>query len=296
MKMNKLSTLLILVFTLDHSVSFASGDSSKRVFISEAFIFGGGVDGKPEMSGLYDFRTLAPGSLLLKSDFSNFSKYPIEVSAYSSMLNFGIGLSRRHKPGSGILRIAASVAGGRNIYGYYFSNRSYRIDTLVSQRTGANTYIDSVVRETYDFSYSSGLLQIDLSLIWRSRNRNKLTLFGGAGISAGAGISTGTNINHTISAVGRSNVNVYYGIDNNYQSESEYFRNKAQTAASAYFPFGLDYRLSKKHGFWKQLHVFHESRFRIDYYNIPEIDKGIITRYSSSIGIRYNIGANTTNP
>lgn len=296
MKMTKSITLLILVFTIAPSILSAASDSSKRIIISEAYIFGGSVTGKSEISGLYDLKTLAPSSQLLKSDFSNFNKYPIAFSGYSSILNFGIGISRLDKPGSGILRIAGSVSGGRNINGYYFNNRSYRIDTLVSQRTGEMTFIDSLVRETYDFSYSSSLVQIDVSLIWRTRNRNKLTLFGGAGITAGAGISTGTNIKHMIISEGRSNVNTYYRTDNNYKSESEFFRNKSQTAAAAYFPFGLDYRLSKKHGFWKHLHIFHESRFRIEYYNIPEINKGILTRYSSSFGIRYNIGANTTNP
>ena len=75
---------------------------------------------------------------------------------------------------------------------------------------------------------------------------------------------------------------------------TERVQNKAQVRAALFIPMGLDFKLCKKNSFWKHLHLFQETRFKIEYRSVPElkIHSGLGASYSFMFGWKYDIGGN----
>lgn len=265
-------------------------DSSKRFRINEAFLMGGTSVSQNDVVSIFDFKKLAPSSVLLQSNFDNFEKFQFESFGIYSMLACGIGFQKADRPGRPTFRIALNIGSGKSIEGNYHRNASYVVDTFISTSTGERIYEDSTIYENYRFNFFSRIISFDMSVLWRTQNKNKFTLFGGIGFSAGLSDISKTKISHRFYSYRRAPFGQYNMQKSYYHLEEvETYDNKTQTQYVAYIPFGIDYRLSKKSDFWKQIHLFYEGRIRIEYYEIPELYTNTQFAFGSNIGVRVKL-------
>ena len=254
-----------------------------RFKLSEFNLSFGTVRGsRPERIALSDFQKLAPGSALLASDFSGFSSRGFYHFKDMNQLQVSAGLRNTRKAHGAVYRFGFSYGSGQHADAYYHQYEQFLKDTLISPST-KRIYIDSIHGENYDFASRAMLLQIDLSAIWRSHKPNKMTLFGGIGFSGGASLWAETALSHKEYSI------LKYSGEHSYNENNitEQFTNQGQMILAVYLPFGIDYRLSKKHSFWKDLHLFQETRLRLQYYKLPELSAKTDGNYLMSVGIRY---------
>lgn len=272
----------------------ASADSSRKFSISEAFIMGGGSGQAGAPGTLENFRKLCPNSPTLMQNFNDYYPYSPYNSSGNGFFTLGIGMRQKKKENGPTIRVGLMYMQGTSIIGGYFKANSYPVDTLVSAQTGKKTYVDSIVTDQYHFRHSSNHLRLEISSVWRTTPRHKMRLYGGIGISAGFSLNSQTTISR--SKVSRYSISPYYYYGYPYQNmdygnfTQEVVRNKMQTFAGVFCPFGLDYNLSKKKSsFWNKLNLFLEFRAQIGYTKIPEIRTVVQAYMQSGFGLRIAI-------
>ncbi len=276
----------LLMFFLSLGSLKASNDSSK-IKVVDAYLLGGGYSGNSTVLAIQDYRSYLPQSDILKKDFGNFSSHYLAVENEAAFFNLGIGLKFNGDKGP-TMRIGMNLGSGNYISGSYYNETYKHIDTLVSPRTGATTYIDSVHTEAYNFSTNSDMIQLDLACIWRTRNANKMTFFGGFGAFYGGSFNVYTSLNYysrkRISSDRYNNTSYMPG---ELKTESESFKNPNHVSFGVYIPFGLDYKLSKTNEFWKHIHFVSEGRIRVQKYNFKGYKSETSMPFNIMFGIRY---------
>lgn len=281
-------SLILSLLTLN-PINADTTELKPRFRLSEFNLSFGTVHGnRPDRIALSDFQKLAPGSALLASDFATYRGSGFYHYKDLYLLQVSAGLKNTLKANGPVYRFGFSFGSGQRAEGSYSRYNSIIIDTLVSPRTGHRVYIDSSSSSYYAFSAVNVLLQIDLSAIWRSRNPNKLTFFGGAGVCGGLSLWSASNLEHTeYSRV--SGAGMYYSGRQSatFKTVFEQINGKQHSILAVYLPFGIDYRLSKKHSFWKNLHLFQETRLRLQYYKFPELSAETEANFFMSMGLRY---------
>ncbi|MCC6817784.1 MAG: hypothetical protein IT245_02690 [Bacteroidia bacterium] len=260
----------------------ASIDSSKSKII-DAYLLGGGYSNNTTSITLQEFQAYNPDSKLLLSNFSNMTSYGISLYNEAAMFNLAVGAKFFGENGP-TLRTGICIGSGSYIQGGYYSNEKKHIDTLISPRTGATAYIDSIFVKSYNFNTRSDLMQLDVAFIWRTHNNNKMTVFGGFGGFVGGSFNVFTEISH----FERKYLSTESPYINSYSnSKIESFKNKNHLSYGAYIPFGLDYKISKQNEFWSHFHLVFESRIRLQYYKVSGINSNVTLPYNAMFGLRY---------
>jgi hypothetical protein len=244
---------------------------------------------------------LAPQSELLSSNLLDFSQSGGRVfnggAALSVMLGFKFSdkerTSYRANP---LLRLGFSYSSGSYLSNNTFNEFRFPYDTLTSNQTGEQVYVDSVISRSSGANYRSDQIRFNGSLIFRTNPEARWSLYSGIGITAGVSLNATTDIYYTTNLgteTVNSNDNGYgngygYGYENNSSSEtiSESYRNNTNFGFSAYVPFGIDFRLGKKREFWKRLHLFYEIKPEISVVSIPELYTITSARLQQGVGIR----------
>ncbi|MBL7835888.1 MAG: hypothetical protein JNM67_00080, partial [Bacteroidetes bacterium] len=218
---------------------------------------------------------------------SGFKNNYLSVQNEAAFMNLGIGLKFREEKGPTI-RIGMNIGSGNSIVGSYYRDTYKHIDTLVSPRTGATTYIDSIHSEAYNFSTNSDMMQIDLACIWRTKNNNKMTLFGGIGGFYGGSFNVYTSLNYySRTRISSDRYNNTQYSPGQLSTKSESFKNPNHISYGIYIPFGLDYKISKTNEFWKHMHFVTEGRVRIQKYNFKGYMSETSMPFNIMFGIRY---------
>lgn len=280
---------IIVFFSICMHSQAGTNDSSKRIYVSEGFISGGAYGQTNPEGTLKNFRGLAPGSTLLLQNYAGYHEYSSGSNGQGNpMIILGIGLRSKCKTNSATYRFAVGYGLLTDMEGQYYTTNKFRIDTLTSSRTGQNVYIDSTVDERYTFAHYSRILKLDVSVIWRTSAKQKTKLFAGIGCFAGTSLYSETRIEYSkINRVNYPSNNYYFGPGLTNQKISETYHQKSQTMAAIYCPFGIDYQLSKKSDFFKNLNLFLELRTQLYYKKIPELGKTIQGGLQVNIGLRY---------
>lgn len=281
-------SLALSLLTLN-TINADTTELKPRFRLSEFNLSFGTVHGsRPDRIALSDFQKLAPGSALLASDFSGYNSSGYYHYKDMNQLQVSAGLRNTRKAHGAVYRFGFSAGSGQHAEASYNRYRTFLTDTLISPRTGNTVYVDSISSKQYGFASRAMLLQIDLSAIWRSRNPNKLTLFGGVGFSGGVSLWSETDLGFTEYSDVRGAGMYYSGMrSSSFSKVSEQFSGKQHSIMAVYLPFGIDYRLSKKHSFWKDLHLFQETRLRLQYYKFPELSAETEANFFMSMGLRY---------
>ncbi len=268
----------------------------KRVSVHD-FYFQPGLLGQANAIGeLSDFKTLAPQSVLLKNNVSDFQQSSGFNYDASTMLSVMLGLQfsdkqkTRYKPNP-LLRLGFSYFSATNVTAGLYKETRKPYDTLTSAQTGQVTYIDSVTTRSYNMNYASQQLRLDGSLIFRTNPESRWSLFAGIGITAGLSINANTTISYSkydISQIRYADEtppssSSYYNSNN---GKTENYRNKTNFGFSAYIPAGVDFRIGKKREFWKRTHLYYELRPGINTIAIPELRAITGASFQQGIGLR----------
>lgn len=287
MKTSNLLSAVILV-TVSFSVfgQEQQPKTLKRIIIHDLYIQAGLFSERNTNGALTDFKTLAPQSVLLNNNLTDYSQSGgfslTSNTTFSAML--GLQFSDKQKTAyktNPLLRLGISYFSGTSLTVSLYKVDRKTYDTLRSAQTGQTVYLDSVTTKSYGMNYSSEQLRFDGSLIFRTNPEARWSLFAGIGITAGLSINAYTDIYYskfdrieTRYPNGNNSSSYYFssyyysGTDNH---KTEKYRNKNNFGLSTYIPMGIDFRIGKKREFWKRTHLFYELRPGINITSIPEL-------------------------
>ncbi|HIA37638.1 MAG TPA: hypothetical protein EYN89_13130 [Flavobacteriales bacterium] len=289
--------VILLMFTSSINAQEEQLKTAKRVSISDIFIQTGttAFPGRSIFGSLTDFRMLAPQSVLLNSDFSDYSSSSLYESTQAHSMMMGLKFRVKEDPSkesNSQLRIGLSYFSGTTRGFFYKDSERKTFDTLVSNQTGQVYYIDSITSESTSMDYSSEQLRFEGSLLFSTDQAARWSFFTGIGFSAGISINTQTDVNKLITTYQEINGKTYYNGENlNSSSErdNEQFRNKGNFGASAYIPIGIDFRIGKKGELCKRTHLFYELRPNINITSIPELRTYANTNIQHGIGLKFTM-------
>ena len=147
-------------------------------------------------------------------------------------------------------------------------------DTLTSNQTGEQVFVDSVKRSTYWVDHYGERFGLNASLIWRTQGR--WSLFGGVGSVGGLILNSRTDVSKA----------VYEGVENattngttGYEHTGAFGRNDAQESFrngtgwwfAGQIPLGLDFQISRGGSFWNRVHLYYELRPQLLLQHTPEL-------------------------
>lgn len=209
-------------------------------------------------------------------------------------LNLSLGLKIRNKETneyfkSPVLRLGLQYRTITAASSYSRIKNTYRVDTLIAASSNSTVYVDSVSDVSLDINKRTELINLDVSVIFRTDTSKLWSLYGGAGLSTGVSINSYTEVNVQDNSYYQfsgdyspeSNGNSFYM--NRWENNYERHENKANFMANIYFPIGIDVRLGQKTAFWRRLHLFYEARPGVSMLTVPEL--GTVTRFSVMHGM-----------
>jgi len=286
-----------LMFTSPINAQEEKQKTAKRVSISDIFIQTGktAFSGRSISGSLTHFKMLAPQSVLLNNDFSDYSSSNLYKSSQTHSMMLGLKFRDKEDPSkesNSQLRLGLSYFSGTTGGSFHKGSERKTFDTLVSNQTGQVYYIDSITSESTSMAYSSEQLRFEGSLLFSTDQAARWSFFTGIGFSAGLSINSQTDVNKTIITYQEINGKTYYNGENlNSSSEwdNEKFRNKSNFGASAYIPIGIDFRIGKKGELCKRTHLFYEIRPNINITSIPELRTYSNTNIQHGIGLKFTV-------
>lgn len=261
-------------------ISFAQNETEKiknsgsKFKISEISVYGGALLNKSILSSSNDIQNLSTNSQLLPKDLSEYKYYSLsDLQSFPSIaIQIAAKLTKNRK-----LRFGIAYSDGVSTSAYYLKEDVSYLDTLYPTNSAQAVYVDSIYSSHYSISKISQNINLEASYLTSTNPESRFSLYTGLGLSIGISLDTQTRISHTqanyleYSVASGTYSSIYDNKFDNYNTESEKIKSKANFNASAFVPLGLDFRLSKKSEFWKMIHLFAESRPGLTFTNVPEI-------------------------
>ncbi|MBK7964412.1 MAG: hypothetical protein IPK10_03275 [Bacteroidetes bacterium] len=298
---NEKTKALLFLILLSASISYSQVGNeidSDSASISEVFLVFGGATGVSTVENLRDFRRMAPSSLLLKEDLSDYSSYPsnewFSHQYFGVMVGFIPGKkNRKAKKYSPLIRVGLSYENADYFDNYYSKSTSLRFDTLYNSQGQSIYYRDSVNYKSTSMYYSSSSLSTEASILLRTSAAKRWMFYIGAGFSGGVSFKNEVTVSKTetefvdeyeISGL-TSNINTSH--NNLHELQNEIIDVGSSWVLSGFVPLGIDFRLGKKNEFLKQVHLFAEFRPGIKMMDIPTVGMNTSTFTLSSFGLRY---------
>lgn len=290
---NFLSVVILLTVSLSVIGQEQQPKTVKRISIHDFYIQTGMFLERNTNGTLTDFKTLAPKSVLLNSDFTGYSSsngFSLTGNSMFSVM-LGIQFSDKQKKAyktNPLLRLGISYFSGTSLTSSLYKDERKPYDTLTSTQTGQTVYRDSITTKSYSMNHSSEQLRFDGSLIFRTNTEARWSLFTGIGITAGLSINANTDIDYiTYSRIETRDQNGNTSpssSSDNFKIKTERYSSKNNFGLSAYIPMGVDFRIGKKREFWKRTHLFFELRPGINSTSIPEL------RTITNASMQYGLG------
>lgn len=211
------------------------------------------------------------------------------TSAMPTHVNLGIELSQTSKNSNkfnGSLRIGFQYVSKNMVLNTTYGKLELLgvtiTDTLVSLVTKDTVYLfynDSIRSQTRNIAYTNELIALDASYIIRSNSARTISFLGGIGFAPG--LIVNSNSIFTASDFLGS------GPNNSTRTNFAYSKsNKKGVNLHFYIPLGVNFHLSKKHDFWKNIYLVSEIRPSMSIQMVSDI--GTHTRFFSQnmAGIR----------
>ena len=264
---------------------------SQKIKINEFHVSSGTASMNMPEGSLEDFKILAPNSVILTKDFSQFNqgyfnpmgfRYGMNQSSMYS-LQLGLQCAKMQKATFRIGITHLSNYGLLSARGGYSVSAPY--DTLTSSQTGQQTFLDTTYTKSYDLNYSNQQLRLDGAVIFRMFPDKRWSLHAGLGASFGYSYRANTNIRYSEYS-STSYISSYSG---SYTSEQETFKNKNSLGASLYIPLGIDFGIGKKRSFWMPFHLYLETRPSLNINSISNLGTTFSPGMSSALGLRIKI-------
>lgn len=274
--------------------AFSQEEKSPRLVFNSLSFGVGPYSTNMTSSTIETFRKLAPKSELLNIDFEDFNNsYYYDnfqtntlVGAYA---HFAVDSKAKSVPlFTHSLRVGLVYGDQSTYYNSYDKFEAFTIDTLVSVSTGDKFPLDSTANTTLWMSYEQSQLFVDIAYLLQTRERNRLSLYGGAGVMVGINIDASTHIylddNYNYSS---NTPYPIYPFNPDITSREEVISNKSGFAGMVSIPVGVDFRIGDRQMFWKNSHLAAEIRPSISINQIPEIGTDATTGLIGMFTYRY---------
>ena len=288
--------LLLPAFPSTHAMAQAlENDTTTTPFISEVFLFGGGMGQRQRHLAKDELSLLAPGSSLLDRDFTGYDYSGTDFGPASGLFTLGVGLNLfRHSTNATLrrspLRIGFSFAEGSSLSSVYRRSVSAPYDTLVSTTTGEVFTYDTTHYSYYFVHQNSQRFGLDAALLFRSRDFGRFSFYGGPGIELGVVFNARTTVEHVegVDVRGPYAHDLFENAGHSTDAQEEY-DNGGSAYAAFHLTIGCDYRMGTRSIFWRHVHVFSElsPMLRVDGY--PGLDKRISNTFRSTFGLRVTL-------
>jgi hypothetical protein len=262
--------------------------------------------------GLGEMKQIAPGSVLLNKDYSDFNAegYYMRVSnantVFSAQVQF-VPYSKKKKTRLWYtsFHIGFSYADVQFQGPSYVKEAHQRFDTLVAA-DGTNFYLDSVNKQYAQFSWAEKLIGIDIGQVFHTNDQHIFSFWTGYGIQLAMGFDTRFDGNFTemkYNTIGSSynpNTNTYTtfsgdpGTYDSFKTETETIRTKSVFVPRIYFPLGMQIRFSRKPTFWNKLALTFEARMSLDIQPLPNSITITRTSVYETAGLKYYFANNAS--
>jgi hypothetical protein len=283
------TALLCLLLTNTNAQTNLLKKKYKKVRVTDVYLQSLLGSNPKAQATITDFKKMVPQSVLLNNNYTGYTQNSGLYYQGDGSFSPSIGLQLGRKANRS-LRLGANFSFGNGINLYYSKVDKYRIDTLTSSQTGAQTFMDSSVTNSLHMNYNYKTVGFDAAMLFRTAPKTKWTIYGGIGVNIGMALNSDVNITKSVGSGNSYNFGNFYNSYFISNSTSEYFdapNNKAHTA-SVYLPFGIDYKLSKKSEFFKRLHLFFEARPSLTYISIDNISSKTDFTNMAGFGLRVN--------
>ncbi len=294
--MNKLKKQLLLISLLllsGLSCLQAQDSSGRQLKLTDMYIHNGFAVAPGAHVNIHDFRSLAPGSDILKGDYSGFHPYRSYSNSSNNTIYIQLGFQTRNKRTKHFnpnrqFRLGFSYWSDIGFSASMSHQVAKQFDTISTPQ--GNLYYDSVHTRGLSMEYNSNQLRLDASYIFKTDAAARWSLYSGVGISAGMSLNNFLTIQST-NAYSIQPESYGGGRSHTYASDSktESFRMKSNYGASVYIPLGLDFRIGKKRPFWKRLHLFLEGRPGINFLVVPDLTTFASGYINNSFGLRVGL-------
>ena len=222
---------LIITAILFSILVSAQNAENPKIKISDLCI-SNGLNGTNNISSdLSDFLKLAPSSDMLNSDFTGFGKseFYTGVSTNDNIFNISLGLLFYNKEkqtykSNPQFNIGITFKSASTFSAYYSKQEKIRFDTLSSQTSSFNIFLDTIINESYQMNYLYQQLGINANLIFRTQPEARWSLYSGIGISALTSLMSATHIYYNYSqytAFVFPNNSLYYDYSSNNTNTNE---------------------------------------------------------------------------
>ena len=174
---------------------------------------------------------------------------------------------------------------------YYSNKETYRIDTLVSQTTGKEIYIDSTHHKSLNYEHRAQMFNLHADYLLYFNPRDKFSFYTGIGASIGFSLSntvTASYYEHGENDYEKS----FYDYDKSWEKEDKnnsYSNSKRLSPALNYnlrSLVGLNYRISKRHRFFKRMNLFGEMLMGLEVNTMENINPSIGFNLGGQGGLR----------
>jgi hypothetical protein len=294
--------VLALMLSVYGSVQAQENKSSdeNKTQVSEIYVQPGLYVGQSPTLTLDDYKMLAPGSSLLNQDLSGYNSSNNYGVTGSFALAMAVGITFKDKNGTTakknpVLRVGITYNSVSFDDLSYSKSESFAHDTLTSSQTGEMYFIDSTVYSGYNMNHKYDQLSVDASLLFRTDPTARWHLFGGVGATAGISLISKTEISYyesnSIDQI-NGNYDTYGGKFSKYHNDyygdkdTETFRNENVYGFSGYIPIGVDFRISNKNEFFKNVHLYYEVRPKVSFNTVPELRTNVTAGFQQGIGVK----------
>ena len=102
---------------------------------------------------------------------------------------------------------------------------------------------------------------VDIAYLFYTNPNGRWSFYTGFGAEFGIGFKNQLNIAHSSYSVTTNHTGYYFPYSNDFENnfyDEELYKQSNTFYGRLYAPIGLDFRISKKHEFWKRLHLYTE--------------------------------------
>ncbi len=292
--------LLSAHFTYAQTTELVAPKPKSRLYLSDLYIQTGMMNVGSLPLNLADYKRLAPGSVLLKDDFSTFStNNQYQQRSVEALFSVLAGINFSNKP-NWQLRVGFTTFRDYTSSLNYSKSTRKAYDTLVSAQTGKQYFIDSVNTKNYSMQHARQQIRAEASLIYRTNPERRWSFYAGVGASIFFTLQSRTDIGYFQYASQETRTNSDYSNTLYYASSFRYndgiretYSNKNTVGYSAFMPIGVDFRLGKTHSVWSKIHLLYEIRPSVSFTKTAETKRIATLDVQQNLGLRFVLAGST---
>lgn len=275
--------------------AFSLNGAAQKLKFSDIYIYGGAGGSSTGALNSSEISNLESGLNVpfVKQQYG----YGTQNSRFTSQVGMMAAWEIRNHPNRKH-KIRIGFSAGQYDLNYYNSrgeSYSYRIDTLISATTGRTSYVDSFYTKNLYVYQDAQMFNINIDYLRTVNPRNKLSVYGGAGINVGLSMNNTIGANYSE----YSYVNEPYGSNRfgpNPNGNQNNFRNESYTKelsmATSFRPYslvGFNYKLSKRSPFLKHINIFTEFKMGLEINAMEELNTSAGFYYGFQGGLKVSL-------